>query len=187
MPMIGIGIAVSILVGQNMGGKNIPAAKMSVWSGFHIAFVYMSLIACAYLFIPHLFLDPFLSGGQYKNTGDIMRIAVVLLRFVAVYTVFDSMNMIFGSALKGAGDTKFVMISNIFLTVFVLVLPSFVLIKFGNIDIFSAWYIASIYIIVLGFSFLIRFLSGKWKSMRVIEETHLPVSGRCYPEVPTVE
>ncbi|HEY1406464.1 MAG TPA: MATE family efflux transporter, partial [Spirochaetota bacterium] len=187
MPMIGIGIAVSIFVGQNMGGKNISGAKKSVWSGFHIAFTYMCLIAAAYLFYPHLFLDPFLSGGRYSHTGEIMNVAIVLLRFVAVYTIFDSLNMIFGSALKGAGDTKFVMLSNIGLTLFVLVIPSFVLIRFAHANIFGAWYVAALYIVILGLCFLIRFLTGKWTLMRVIEEVQVPVSGRCRPEVPTVE
>jgi MATE family multidrug resistance protein len=187
MPMIGIGIAVSILVGHNMGARNPRNASYAAWSGFHITFVYMTLIACAYVIVPNLFLAPFLSTNSSQNAGAIMDIAVVLLRFVAVYTVFDSLNMIFGSALKGAGDTKFVMLTNILLTSCVLVIPSFILIRFFSADIFSVWYIASVYISVLGISFLLRFLSGRWKSMRVIEETHIPVSGGTHPEIPIIE
>ena len=30
---------------------------------------------------------------------------MILLRFVAAYCLFDAMNVVFASALKGAGDT----------------------------------------------------------------------------------
>jgi MATE family multidrug resistance protein len=34
-----------------------------------------------------------------------------------------------------------------------------------------SWVIATIYIMLLGIVFYLRFLGGKWKSMRVIETT----------------
>jgi len=34
----------------------------------------------------------------------------------------------------------------------------------------ASWIIVSAYIIILGLVFLCRFLGGKWKTMRVIEE-----------------
>jgi len=40
MPMIGFGIAISILVGQNIGKGNIELAEYSVYSGFHMTFIY---------------------------------------------------------------------------------------------------------------------------------------------------
>jgi len=53
-------------------------------------------------------------------------------------------------------------------------------------DIYVAWAIISGYIILLGGIFLARFLSGKWKSMRVIERAphELPPT---YPEAPATE
>ena len=54
------------------------------------------------------------------------------------------------------------------------------------VGVYGAWVILSAYVIILGISFLIRFLAGKWKSMRVIEhyEPTIPLS---YPEIPTAE
>jgi len=186
MPMIGVGIAVSILVGQNMGAGNTRSAAYAAWSGYHITFIYMLLIAVMYMAAPRVLLGPFLSAGSYESAGEIMNVAAVLLRFVAVYTIFDSMNVIFGSALKGAGDTKFVMITNVLLTSCVLVIPSFIMIRYFNVSIFSAWFVAAAYISILGLIFLLRFMSGRWKTMRVIEESHLPQGG-SHPEIPIIE
>jgi hypothetical protein len=38
-----------------------------------------------------------------------------------------------------------------------------------GLGIMTAWTIATAYVILLGFAFYLRFLRGKWKSMRVIE------------------
>ena len=35
---------------------------------------------------------------------------MVLLRFVAAYCLFDALNVVFAGALKGAGDTRFIML-----------------------------------------------------------------------------
>ena len=93
---------------------------------------------------------------------------MVLLRFVAIYCVFDAMNIIFASAIKGAGDTRFVMLMILVLSVGLLVIPSYLTLVVFDRGIYLAWVFITAYIVILGFGFLFRFLGGKWKSMRVI-------------------
>ena len=95
---------------------------------------------------------------------------MVLLRFVALYCIFDTLNIIFASALKGAGDTRFVMYMLATVSLMVLVLPTYLVLVVFDGGLYAAWIIASLYVVVLGFSFFVRFRGGRWKSMRVIEE-----------------
>ena len=110
----------------------------------------------------------------------------MLLRFVALFSIFDTMNIIFASAIKGAGDTRFVMFMIVSLALGGLVIPSYIAIIVLKMSIYSAWIIVTIYITLLGSCFLWRFLGGKWKSMRVIEEAphSLPPN---YPAAPGTE
>jgi MATE family multidrug resistance protein len=170
MPMIGFGIAVSVLVGQSLGKNRPDLAEKSVYSGFHLTFIYMTAVALLYFFVPDIFVRPFAAQTNPQEFSQIREITLILLRFVAVYSVFDTMNIIFSSALRGAGDTRYVMIMFIFLPLFLLVLPSYLALVVYKSNIYVAWTIASLYVIILGFSFLYRFLGGKWKAMRVIEE-----------------
>jgi len=39
-----------------------------------------------------------------------------------------------------------------------------------GMGIMAGWTIATVYVSALGIAFLLRFLGGKWKSMKVIEE-----------------
>ncbi len=169
MPMIGVGIAVSVLVGQALGKDRPDLAERSVYSAAHLTFLYMALLAALYVLVPGLFVAPFAARADAGNFSEIRHIAVMALRFVAVYSLFDSLNLVFSSALKGAGDTRYIMFVIAGASAFVLVLPAYVALVMLDANVFVGWAIASAYVVVMGLAFLARFLTGKWKAMRVIE------------------
>jgi len=170
MPMIGCGIAISVLVGQYLGAQKPDIAQSAVYSGFHLTFFYMASIAAAYVLLPDLFVAPFAHQADPEGFAEIYGYSVVLLRFVAVYCLFDTMNIIFCSAIKGAGDTRFVMIMTTFLSVFILIIPVYLTVEVLGAGLMVAWVFATAYVISLGVAFYLRFLGGKWRSMRVIEQ-----------------
>ncbi len=186
MPMIGFGIAVSVMVGQYVGMERADLAERSVYSGFHLTFIYMAAISLCYLLVPEIFVAPFALRTDAGSFAEIYRLSVVLLRFVALYCIFDTLNIIFASALKGAGDTRFVMYMLVAVSLLVLVVPSYLVLIVFNGGLYAAWIIASLYVVLLGFSFFIRFLGGRWKSMRVIEEPVVCLPPTL-PEVPGAE
>ena len=169
MPMIGCGIAVSVLVGQYLGGDNPDRAQSAVYSGFHLTLAYMLSIAAAYVLVPDVFVAPFALRADPAGFSEIYGYSIILLRFVAVYSVFDTMNIVFCSAIKGAGDTRYVMLITVILSVFVFILPVYLAVVVFELGLMVAWIFATAYIILLGFIFYLRFLGGKWKTMRVIE------------------
>ena len=169
MPMIGCGIAVSVLVGQYLGGDKPDRAQSAVYSGFHLTLIYMISIAATYVFLPDIFVAPFALRADPNGFSEIYGYSVILLRFVAVYSVFDTMNIIFCSAIKGAGDTRYVMLVTVILSIFVFVVPVYLTVVIFEFGLMVAWVFATVYIILLGLIFYFRFLGGKWKTMRVIE------------------
>lgn len=182
MPMIGFGIAVSVMVGQYLGEDQPALAQKSAFSGFHITIIYMSLMAILYLTHPDIFIRPFVAGSTGDEMESIRNTVVILLKFVALYSIFDTLNIIFAAAIKGAGDTRFVMWMISILSVTVLVVPTYLALIVWKKSIFVGWAIITVYIISLGMVFLLRFLSGRWKNMRVIEK---PVPGLPYAFIET--
>ena len=185
MPMIGIGITVSVLVGQALGRNDPARARYSVRSAFDLTFAYMAVVAVLFFMLPRLFLAPFKAEADPASFAAIAAITAVLLRFVALYTLFDALNIIFSSAIKGAGDTKFVMYMIIALSVGILIVPSFVAIILLHASIYVCWGIASTYVAALGVAFYLRYRSGKWQGMRVIEQPAPALVHR--PDSPPVE
>jgi MATE family multidrug resistance protein len=169
LPMLGIGQAVSILVGQRLGQDKPALAERSTWTGFMLAWVYMSVVAALYALVPELFLYFFQSDRDAKAVL-VAALVPVLLRYVAVYSLFDSLNVIFSFGLRGAGDTRFVTLVSLVLAWPLMVVPTWAAWRY-DWGLYWAWGFASLYIIAMGFIFLLRFRTGIWKSMRVIETT----------------
>ncbi len=170
MPMIGFGIAVSVLVGQYLGKNRPDLAERSVYSSFHLTFLYMASVAAAYVLVPSIFVDPFGFQADPASFITMRKTIIILLRFVAVYSLFDTLNLVFASAIKGAGDTRFVMLVIAIASSAVLIIPSYIALVLLDAGIYTGWAIASAYVSILGLIFLFRFRGGKWKSMRVIEQ-----------------
>jgi MATE family multidrug resistance protein len=50
----------------------------------------------------------------------------------------------------------------------IMVIPTFVVVQSGG-SVFAAWWFATAYIVAMAVCFALRFRTGKWKTMRVIE------------------
>jgi multidrug resistance protein, MATE family len=166
MPAFGFGIGASILVGQYLGADQPHYAEQAAQNSFKMAFGFMTFFAVLFVVFPKLFLKPFagsVSGAAILNQGPI------ILRIIALYTLFDTANVVYAFALRGAGDTSFIMKNFIVLTPVCLILPVWLGIRFLGMGVYGAWGFAALFVCVLAVSFSIRFLGGKWKKMRVIE------------------
>jgi MATE family multidrug resistance protein len=167
LPVLGIGQAVEVLVGRRLGEDRPTIAERTTWTGFLLAWLMMAAVAVTYVTIPDLLVEPFRTPGDAAAAAA-ADTARVLLRFVAAYCLFDAANLIFSFALRGAGDTRFVTLAAIGPAWLVMVGPTW-LAYTRHWGLYWAWAFASAYIALLALIFLLRFRSGKWKSMRVIE------------------
>ncbi|HIM56991.1 MAG TPA: MATE family efflux transporter [Candidatus Latescibacteria bacterium] len=170
MPLLGGGIAVSTMVGQRLGRDDPDAAEYCTWSGLHLALLYMGIMALAYLGVPQLFLMPYGLGAGGADLDQAMEIATLLLRIVALYCLFDAFYIIFTAALKGAGDTRFIMYVSLGLSWFVMAIPATVALMYFDAGIYILWSFLCAYVVVAGLVFYLRFRAGHWREMRVIEE-----------------
>ena len=184
MPMLGIGIAVSVKVGNYLGDNNPDLAARSAYSGFHITFLFMATFAVLYVFAPGIFIRAFGAKSNPQEFETLREIIRILLRFVAVYSLFDALNLIFSNAIKGAGDTRFVMVMIFGLSLFLFVIPSYIALAVLKTNLYVGWVIATIYISSLGIGFYLRFRGGKWRAMRVIE-CPAPCLPSVYLDTPT--
>ena len=170
MPLIGCGIAVSTLVGRHLGENRPQAAEKATWSGVHLAAGYMGGMSLAYFLVPQLFLAAYGAGAQGADFQAARDLAVILLRFVALYCLFDTFFIILTAALKGAGDTRYVMYVSVLFGFVLLVIPSFISQRYFGGGVYELWVFLCAYVMAGGIVFYVRFRGGKWKSMRVIED-----------------
>jgi MATE family multidrug resistance protein len=168
LPTMGIAQAVAVLVGQRLGQDRPDLAERTTWTGFRIAWLCMTCVALLYVLTPQALLQLFAGDEDSRRWTQVAVLVPELLRFVAVYCLFDSMSLVFSFALRGAGDTHFVTAATLALSWPLMVLPVWIVAQI-HASLAWAWLFATIYIILLALTLLVRFRHGKWKTMRVIE------------------
>jgi len=178
LPMVGLHIGNATLVGQAIGSHRPRDGMYATTSALHITLLYMVLVAATFVF----FADPLLRLFKPRDYSDaqymeILVLGVPLMRFVAVYCFFDALNLVFSGAIKGAGDTRFIMKTVAALSAGVMILPIYLAVEVLETGIFTAWIIFTLYVCSLGVAFMLRYRQGIWKTMRVIEPAPLPPLG----------
>jgi MATE family multidrug resistance protein len=168
LPMMGLGQAVCILVGQRLGADRPDLAEKSAYTGLKWVFGYMCAVAAVYLTLPGLLVSIFEGGRDPEDFASLAAIVPGLLVCVAAYSVVDSVNVTFSFALRGAGDTRFVTMVTFCLAWPIMVLPTFLVVRAGG-SVYWAWWFATAHIFAMAGCFYLRFRTGKWKTMRVIE------------------
>ena len=167
LPVLGIAQGVSALVGQHLG-EDAPSKAVQVsWAGVSMALVYICTMSVTFVLFPKFYMNWFGSPNSMELWASVQELVPNLLIFVAIFVLFDSLNLIFSFTLKGAGDTRFVSLVALVLPWPIMVFPTWYVSEWDN-GVYWAWAAASVFICLQGLVFLARFLQGRWKSMRVI-------------------
>ncbi len=168
LPIIGVGMTASILVGQGVGARDIPLARRAVRSTLGVALAYSVAIGAVFIVSPDTILALFVRAGD-AGQAETLRIAAVSLRFITAYLLFDTLYVVYSHAIKGAGDTRFAMIAGVLLSWLTLVLPCFLIMRYRP-HVWAMWTTFVLHVVIAGLVFAGRYHTGKWQSMRVIEE-----------------
>ncbi|MBM3995555.1 MAG: MATE family efflux transporter [Planctomycetes bacterium] len=168
LPMMGLGQAICILVGQRLGADQPDLAEKSAYTGLYWVFGYMCAIAAMYVTIPNLLVAMFESDRNPAQFQAVAEIVPTLLICVAIFSLADAVNVAFAFALRGAGDTWFVSLLTFTLAWPIMVVPTYLVVHYGG-SVYWAWVFATAHIIAMAVCFYLRFRTGRWKEMRVIE------------------
>lgn len=170
-PVIGVGIAISAMVGQAQGAGRPDLAERCVWRGLAVAEVWMLVCVVIFLAAPHALLEAFHERGAGAAEFDgVLRAGMVILRFVALYCVMDAFNVIFLGSLQGAGDTRWTLAASA--VMHAVFLAGLIALDHFHAGVLGMWGFVSLFVCTYATVWLFRFRGGKWKSMRVIE--HVP-------------
>ena len=168
LPLVGIGIVVTSMVGNQLGDNRPDLARRATNTAAVIGLTYSAFFGILYLAIPNLMLDAFASFTKPEDFEVIREMSVALLRFVALYLFFDCSTIIFASALRGAGDTVYVMCVTLLLAP-LMPLLCWLGIRYANFGVYGCWTVLTVWVWFFSGFFVLRFLGGKWEKMRVIE------------------
>ena len=168
VPLIGIEIAVTSLVGRYMGAMRPDIAEKSAMSGLKIGAIFSLFIFALFLFFPGLLVDVFKPEGQDVIFEQARPLAIFMVQVAAIYVSVEAVIVTFVGVLRGAGDTMFAMVLS---TTMHWMMAIAIYLTLNNLDASpkTAWLIAVATFFLMGIAFFWRYRLGRWKRIEMVE------------------
>lgn len=178
MPLLGMGMAATIVVGQHQGARDPATAERAGITAMKLAWGYMGLIALTFLLFPEPYFSLFTGEGEGRVAlGDVLGTGRWLLVMMAMWGMLDAINLVIGGALRGAGDTRFVLLATSLATWLVWIPGEVVLLLWLDAGLIAAWLWMTVFVFLLAGVFWWRFRRGGWKTIDMIRpEPPMPMA-----------
>ncbi|MDR2928250.1 MAG: MATE family efflux transporter [Cytophagaceae bacterium] len=169
IPLLGIEIAITGLVGRYMGAGRPDYAGNAAGSAIKIGILYSVIVLILFVFVPEWLARVFSPDTPSTVFEASVPIAVSMIRIAAIYVLAEAVMVAVVGTLRGAGDTYFTMIASVASHWLFLPIIYFSL-KVLKLSVSISWLLMVIFFMLFCTVLVHRYLKGKWKTMEVIEK-----------------
>ena len=153
--------AASALVGQELGKGSSQKALKNGYICTIIAMIVMSTFGLLFFIIPQFLVSLF------TKDKDVIELATMALKIVSICQPFSGASMVLAGALRGAGDTKSVLLIT-YLGIFLIRIPiTYLFLDVLNLGLAGAWIVMTIDLAIRSSLAFYVFKRGKWKYLQV--------------------
>ncbi len=168
-PMEGFALGASTLVAQAIGRGDADAAARDARRTLELGVGFVALLSLVALLLARPILSMFVSSELADDQASLARfhsLGFTLFAMMAAWQLFDAADVIISGALKGAGDTKFVMCWMLIAS-FALWLPGVFAVRHFHNTMPALWLTMIVYVVVICIGSLVRWQRGAWRQLRV--------------------
>ncbi|MBN2619904.1 MATE family efflux transporter [candidate division WOR-3 bacterium] len=155
LPVVGISVAVTTLVGQYLGAHNIAGAKRVSHQSMLVSSVLMAAFSVLFITQAGFFMRLFTDNAQ------VIAVGIDFLRIVSLYLIGGGLTIIISGIHRGAGDTIPPMLAGI-IKLGLLVGLAFFFARILDYGVRGVWYALLISYIMEALTIVIVFMSGRW-------------------------
>lgn len=166
-PLLGLSWAAAAVVGQHQGAGNSNAAEKAGFTAMRMGLFYMALIGSTFIVFPHLYIALFNPKDAIFSAQDLLATGRLMLIMLTVWGFFDSISIVLVGALKGAGDTRFVLLY-MALWSWGFFVPGSIFIVWSGQGILTLWLWLALYVCLFTSGIFIRWKKGTWKTINLI-------------------
>lgn len=166
-PLVGLSQGAQVLAGQFQGAHDPQATIRATKSCLLLALSYVALFASMILLFPNQLMTLFRGDASAFDPVAFNQLGHTLLWLLLTWAAFDATGLVLGGALKGTGDTKFVMWSLSLVSLGLWVPALFLIMRFAP-SVTHLWITMPFYCGACTLIAFIRFARGAWKRHRLV-------------------
>ena len=164
VPLIGLEIGATSIVGKYIGARDFASANRSIYSGIKVGVIYSGIIIVLFVGIPSVLANVFSPHSPGPEWEQSRNLAVSMIRLAAIYVSVASFIVVYAGALRGAGDT----LAAMFITSgqhWILVIVIWLFFNVFKMEVMATWCITVLLYTIFPLFLYLRWKGGKWRAI----------------------
>lgn len=166
VPMIGLNVGIISLIGRFVGARDMARTNEVITAAFVIALSYGVMLALIYSVFRFPLVEVFA-----PPTGDfsaIRSLSAFMMIGLSSYVLADAVILVCGGVLRGAGDTRWLMVASVSLH-WAMLVAQFFIIQVLDYSPKVSWLAFVAMILAIAVVYAGRLRSGRWRDPEALE------------------
>jgi MATE family multidrug resistance protein len=166
IPMIGLNVGVISMVGRFVGARDMARVDEVMTAAFFVALTYAATLAIVYSLFRYPLVEVFA-----PPSGDftvIRELSAFMMIGLSSYVMADAVIHVSGGVLRGAGDTRWLMVASVSLH-WAMLVAQFFIIRVLELSPKVSWLALVALILAIALVYALRLKSGHWRDPEALE------------------
>lgn len=166
VPMIGLNVGVISMIGRFVGARDMARTNEVITSAFAIALAYSAVLAIIYITFRYPLVEVFAPpSGDFTAIRDLSAFMMIGL---SSYVMADAVILVSGGVLRGAGDTRWLMVASVSLH-WAMLVAQFFIIRVFDFSPKVSWIAFAALVLAIAMVYGLRLKGGRWRDPDALE------------------
>ncbi len=166
IPMIGLSVGIISLIGRFVGARDMARVDEVITVAFALALAYGAVLAALYITFRFPLVEVF--APPSGDFSAIRELSAFMMIGLSSYVLADAVILVSGGVLRGAGDTRWLMVASVSLH-WAMLVAQFFIIRVFEFSPRVSWMAFVVLVLAIALVYAIRLRSGRWRDPRVLE------------------
>ena len=166
IPMIGLNVGVISMIGRFVGARDMARVDEVMTAAFFVALAYAAMLAIIYSLFRYPLVEVFAPpSGDFTAIRELSAFMMIGL---SSYVMADAVILVSGGILRGAGDTRWLMVASVSLH-WAMLVAQFFIIRVLELSPKVSWLAFVALIFTIAVVYALRLKSGRWRDPEALE------------------
>ncbi len=166
VPMIGLNVGVISMIGRFVGARDMARANEVMTAAFAVALAYSAVLAIAYSVFRYPLVEVF--APPSGDFSAIRELSAFMMIGLSSYVMVDAVILVSGGILRGAGDTRWLMVASVSLH-WAMLVAQFFIIRVFELSPKVSWITLVALVFAIALVYALRLRSGRWRDPEFLE------------------
>ena len=166
VPMIGLSVGIISMIGRFVGARDMARVNEVMTAAFGVALAYALFLAALYSTLRYPLVEVFAPpSGDFTAIRELSAFMMIGL---SSYVIADAVILVSGGILRGAGDTRWLMVASVTLH-WAMLVAQFFIIRVFEFSPKVSWLVFAAMILAIALVYALRLKGGRWRDPEALE------------------